>query len=100
MILGILVAFLFLVGVGVIACIKRKTLSFLFTNKKSTIEKLRYRISPFLCIECSICYMALRLAPNNSLLLSPAPRGTLTTINSSYYWGLIDQEILSFAFFL
>lgn len=40
--LGILVAFLCLVGVGVVACIKRKTLvTLLFANKKSTIEKLR-----------------------------------------------------------
>ncbi|XP_076154792.1 disintegrin and metalloproteinase domain-containing protein 12 [Alosa pseudoharengus] len=40
--LGILVAFLCLVGVGIFACIKRKTLvSLLFTNKKNTIEKLR-----------------------------------------------------------
>ncbi|KAL2078559.1 hypothetical protein ACEWY4_026244 [Coilia grayii] len=40
--LGILVAFLCLVGVGVVACVKRKTLvSLLFANKKSTIEKLR-----------------------------------------------------------
>ncbi|XP_056308606.1 disintegrin and metalloproteinase domain-containing protein 12-like, partial [Danio aesculapii] len=39
---GILVAFLCLVCVGIIACIKRKTLlSLFFSNKKNTIEKLR-----------------------------------------------------------
>lgn len=40
---GILVAFLCLLCVGIIACIKRKTLlSLFFSNKKNTIEKLRY----------------------------------------------------------
>lgn len=39
---GILVAFLCLLCVGIIACIKRKTLLRLFfSNKKNTIEKLR-----------------------------------------------------------
>ncbi|XP_067225726.1 disintegrin and metalloproteinase domain-containing protein 12 isoform X1 [Chanodichthys erythropterus] len=39
---GILVAFLCLLCVGIIACIKRKTLlSLFFSNKKNTIEKLR-----------------------------------------------------------
>ncbi|RXN08904.1 disintegrin and metallo ase domain-containing 12-like protein [Labeo rohita] len=39
---GILVAFLCLMCVGIIACIKRKTLlSLFFSNKKNTIEKLR-----------------------------------------------------------
>ncbi|KTG39515.1 hypothetical protein cypCar_00044122 [Cyprinus carpio] len=39
---GILVAFLCLLGVGIIVCFKRKTLlSLFFSNKNSTIEKLR-----------------------------------------------------------
>ncbi|XP_051524011.1 disintegrin and metalloproteinase domain-containing protein 12-like [Myxocyprinus asiaticus] len=41
-IVGILVAFLCLLCVGIIACIKRKTLiNLFFKNKKNTIEKLR-----------------------------------------------------------
>lgn len=40
---GILVAFLCLLCVGIIACIKRKTLlSLFFSNNKNTIEKLGY----------------------------------------------------------
>uniref|UniRef100_A0A672RAS2 ADAM metallopeptidase domain 12 n=1 Tax=Sinocyclocheilus grahami TaxID=75366 RepID=A0A672RAS2_SINGR len=40
---GILVAFLCLLCVGIIVCIKRKTLSLFSSNKKNTIEKLRYQ---------------------------------------------------------
>ncbi|XP_063076931.1 disintegrin and metalloproteinase domain-containing protein 12-like [Engraulis encrasicolus] len=40
-VMGGLVAFLCLVGVGVFICVKRKNLSLIFANKKSTIEKLR-----------------------------------------------------------
>uniref|UniRef100_A0A8C1W5A8 ADAM metallopeptidase domain 12 n=1 Tax=Cyprinus carpio TaxID=7962 RepID=A0A8C1W5A8_CYPCA len=47
---GILVAFLCLLCVGIIACIKRKTLlSLFFSNKKNTIEKLS---SPHKVIIC------------------------------------------------
>uniref|UniRef100_A0AAY4DP14 ADAM metallopeptidase domain 12 n=1 Tax=Denticeps clupeoides TaxID=299321 RepID=A0AAY4DP14_9TELE len=56
---GVLVAFLCLVGVGLIIYIKRKTLvGLIFANNKSTIEKLRAPLPP------------------NSHLHSP-PRGTL-----------------------
>uniref|UniRef100_A0A673IHV0 ADAM metallopeptidase domain 12 n=1 Tax=Sinocyclocheilus rhinocerous TaxID=307959 RepID=A0A673IHV0_9TELE len=40
---GILVAFLCLLCVGIIVCIKRKTLSLFSSDKKNTIEKLRYQ---------------------------------------------------------
>ncbi|XP_073775010.1 disintegrin and metalloproteinase domain-containing protein 12 isoform X4 [Danio rerio] len=74
---GILVAFLCLVCVGIIACIKRKTLlSLFFSNKKNTIEKLRsvgpHRLnSPAHTVSSNQTHSTYRTSPQGHTAASP-----------------------------